>query len=103
MKDILQNVYDELAVEKENLTETQFSEQYLGKCSSYFAYLKCEKKQPSADALLKLWKTLNRYQALYKEHLRSAQTPFHKQMLQDWVALHQKLSRDVFEVISHSP
>ena len=40
----LQEIYNQLATEKWDLTERQFSKEYLGKCETYFAYLKSTKK-----------------------------------------------------------
>ena len=42
-----------------HLTEKDYSTNYLGRCKSYYAYLKSTGKQPSTDVLLKLWAQLN--------------------------------------------
>ena len=41
-----------------DLTEKDYSTRYLGRCKSYYAYLKSTGKQASTDVLLKLWAQL---------------------------------------------
>ncbi len=101
MNKFLQKVYDELAAEHWDLSERQFSKQYLGKCETYFAYLKSTGKEPSADAMLKLWGKLNREKELYESNLQLAQSSIQKQYLVDWVALYSGLSGEVFGVIAN--
>jgi|SaaInlStandDraft_7_1057024.scaffolds.fasta_scaffold115443_2 hypothetical protein len=96
MTAILENVYRKLAVEKYQFTESEFSVQYLGKSSSYFAYLKCTGKQVSVDALWKLFGKLNTEYQLCSSAIDRTDHEFRKQMLVDWADLYQKLSKDVF-------
>ena len=57
---IIENTYTALANTGElHLTEKDYSTNYLGRCKSYYAYLKSTGKQPSTDVLLKLWAQLN--------------------------------------------
>jgi hypothetical protein len=83
-------------MEIEYLSEKQFSLQYLGKCDTYFAYLKCSGKQPIADALLNLWGKLNLEKQIFERSLKQARTPFHKQMLNDWIVLYSSLGEKTF-------
>ncbi len=99
MNEFLQKVYDELAAEHWDLSERQFSKQYLGKCETYFAYLKSTGKQPSASAVLNLWGKLNTDRQLYEHSLQRARTSTQKQFLIDWIAMYGKLSQQVFGVI----
>ena len=56
---IIENTYTALANTGElHLTEKDYSTNYLGRCKSYYAYLKSTGKQPSTDVLLKLWAQL---------------------------------------------
>ena len=96
MNTILQEIYNELAMEIEYLSEKQFSLQYLGKCDTYFAYLKCTGKDPSADALLNLWGKFNTEKQICERSLTHARTAFHKQMLSDWISLYTGLGNKVF-------
>ena len=41
-----------------DLTEKDYSTRYLGRCKSYYAYLKSTGRQASTDVLLKLWAQL---------------------------------------------
>ena len=41
-----------------DLTEKEYSTNYLGRCKSYYAYLKSTGKQPSTEVLLQLWTQL---------------------------------------------
>jgi len=59
MTNIIENTYKELANTGElHLTEKDYSTNYLGRCKSYYAYLKSTGKQASTDVLLKLWAQL---------------------------------------------
>ena len=83
-------------MEIEYLSAKQFSLQYLVKCDTYFAYLKCTGKEPSADALLNLWGKFNTEKLICERSLKQARTPFHKQMLKDWIALYSGLGEKTF-------
>ena len=106
MTAILDEVYTKLAAEKHEFTETDFSQQYLGKSGTYFAYLRCTGKDVSSDALLKLWGKLNIEQQTCSNAMTSTQHPFSKHMLQEWVELYSELSQTVFAELherAHTP
>lgn len=96
MNYFLQKVYDELAAEHWQLTERQFSKQYMGKCETYFAYLKSTGKAPSADALLHLWGKLSTEKELYENGMHRGQSATQKQIMVDWAELYGRLQQDVF-------
>ena len=96
MPAILKNVYRRIADEKHDFTETDFSREYLGKCGTYFAYLKSTGKDVSADALLKLWGKLNIEHQMYTTAITRTERAFSKQMLTEWAELYSDLSNDVF-------
>jgi hypothetical protein len=105
MTAILQDIYGKLANEKHDFTETDFSEQYLGKSGTYFAYLKSTGKDVSADALLKLWGKLNVEHQSCASAINRTDRAFNKQMLTEWAQLYSELSNDVFTELcerSHS-
>ena len=59
MTNIIEHTYTALANTGElHLTEKDYSTNYLGRCKSYYAYLKSTGKQASTDVLLKLWAQL---------------------------------------------
>ena len=59
MTNIIEHTYTALANTGElRLTEKDYSTNYLGRCKSYYAYLKSTGKQASIDVLLKLWAQL---------------------------------------------
>ena len=59
MTNIIEHTYKELADTGElHLTEKDYSTNYLGRCKSYYAYLKSTGRQASTDVLLKLWAQL---------------------------------------------
>ena len=59
MTNIIEHTYKELAnTGKLRLTEKDYSTNYLGRCKSYYAYLKSTGRQASKDVLLKLWAQL---------------------------------------------
>ena len=68
MTNIIEHAYTALANTGElSLTEKDYSTNYLGRCKSYYAYLKSTGKQPSTDVLLKLWAQLNVNEKLGKD------------------------------------
>ena len=59
MTNTIEHTYKELANTGElRLTEKDYSTNYLGRCKSYYAYLKSTGRQASTDVLLKLWAQL---------------------------------------------
>lgn len=99
MNDFLQQIYNELALEHINFTERDFSTEYLGRCGSYFAYLKSTNKSPSTNAILNLWRKINFEKKLYEQILPSAKSSTQKQILVDWIALYSKLQGEVYGVL----
>jgi hypothetical protein len=95
MTAILENVYRKLADEKYQFTESEFSVQYLGKSSSYFAYLKCTGKQVSVDALLRLWGKLNTEHQVCMSDINRAINPFQKHIIFEWAELLREQSEQV--------
>jgi hypothetical protein len=102
MNNFLQKVYDEIAAERWQLTERQFSSEFLGKCETYFAYLKSTGKEPSADAMLHLWGKLNRDRKLYEDGIKCTFSSTQGQLLTDWVAIYGKLQGEVFDAIGQA-
>ena len=59
MTNIIENTYKTLANTGElDLTEKDYSTKYLGRCKSYYAYLKSTGRQASTDVLMRLWTNL---------------------------------------------
>ena len=59
MTNIIENTYKTLANTGElDLTEKDYSTNYLGRCKSYYAYLKSTGRQASTDVLMRLWTNL---------------------------------------------
>ena len=59
MTNIIEHTYTALVNTGElHLTEKDYSTNYLGRCKSYYAYLKSTGKQPSTEVLLQLWAQL---------------------------------------------
>ena len=61
MTNIIETTYKTLAnTGQHDLTEKEYSTKYLGRCKSYYAYLKSTGRQASTDVLLKLWAQLKK-------------------------------------------
>jgi len=61
MTNIIEHTYTALANTGElHLTEKDYSTNYLGRCKSYYAYLKSTGRQASTEVLLKLWTQLKK-------------------------------------------
>ena len=59
MTNIIEHTYTALANTGElRLTEKDYSTNYLGRCKSYYGYLKSTGRPASTDVLLKLWAQL---------------------------------------------
>ena len=59
MNNIIEHTYTSLANTDElRLTKKDYSMNYLGRCKSYYVYLKSTGRQASTDVLLKLWAQL---------------------------------------------
>ena len=59
MTNIIEHTYKELVNKGElRLTEKDYSTNYLGRCKSYYAYLKSTGRQASTNVLIKLWTQL---------------------------------------------
>ena len=59
MTNIIETTYKTLAnTGQHDLTEKEYSTNYLGRCKSYYAYLKSTGRQASTDVLMRLWTNL---------------------------------------------
>jgi hypothetical protein len=96
---ILEDTYNELAIEDCYLTERKFSREYLGRCETYYAYLKCAGKQASAGALINLWRRLASDKAVCEMRLGKRDSEYTENMLTDWLGLYDRLERKVRAVI----
>ena len=77
MTNIIENTYKTLANTGElDLTEKEYSTNYLGRCKSYYAYLKSTGKQPSTEVLLQLWAQLRLAEKQEKTKNKSKQAFF---------------------------
>jgi hypothetical protein len=101
MTSILEDVYNRLAFEKFEFgfTKAEFSKQYLGKCETYFSYIKSTGNDVSADALLKLFGKLNKEYRCSVIAANNTEHEFQKHMLTEWAALYRELSSDVLDAI----
>ncbi len=99
MNKILEDVYGELLTEHWHLTERKFSREYLGKCETYYAYLKCAGKEASAGALINLWRRLANDKAVCEMRLGKRGSEYTEKMLTDWLGIYDRLERKVRAVI----
>lgn len=97
--DLLNHVFDELAELNSDITHKDYSKIYLGRCGSYYSYLKSTGKQPSTDVLLHLWNKLNAQQNKFRLCASYAQNDREQQFFSDWIAVYQKLGDDVLSVL----
>ena len=79
MTNIIEHAYTALANTGElDLTEKDYSTNYLGRCKSYYAYLKSTGKQPSTEVLLQLWTQLRLAEKQEKTKNKSNESCYRK-------------------------
>ena len=92
MTNIIEHTYTALANTGElRLTEKDYSTNYLGRCKSYYAYLKSTGKQPSTEVLLQLWAQLRLAEKQEKTKNKSKHYFFKKRQPNQF----QKATREV--------
>ena len=96
MSAVLQEIYNELVIEKIDFTERQFSKEYLGKTGSYMAYLKSMKKEASADCLLLLFGKLSRDKQKYEDQMSVIGNNGVNYLIQENIALYDRLRGRVY-------
>ena len=95
---IIENTYTALANTGElHLTEKDYSTNYLGRCKSYYAYLKSTGKQPSTDVLLKLWAQLNVNERQGKKRKESKHYFFKKRQPNQFQKTTREMSNKVLD------
>lgn len=99
MNEILTDTYDALRSEGISISQRQFSKNYLGKCFSYFGYIKSTNQPVSDKTLFELSSCLNREKHRYQADIGDAHTQSYKDILERRVELFGSLSRDVFRKI----
>ena len=98
MTNIIENTYKTLANTGElDLTEKEYSTRYLGRCKSYYAYLKSTGKQASTDVLLKLWVQLRLAENQAKTKNESKHDFFKKHQPNQFQKTARKMSEQVLD------
>ena len=101
MNQILHHTYNSLISDGLDISERQFSKKFLGKCETYYAYLKSGGHQVSNDALLSLWGQLNEKKHHYEADIEAAHTDSYRKILERRIRLLGSLSQDVFKEIKN--
>lgn len=96
---LLIHVFDELEEVNRIFYFKDFSQEYLGRCSSYFSYLHSTGRQPSADVLLNLWSHLNAQRIKFIHDLSDAQNERERQIIGNSVDVYTRLCGEVFEAL----
>ncbi|OEJ67512.1 hypothetical protein BEN30_08715 [Magnetovibrio blakemorei] len=96
---ILDEVYNDLLIEDAYLTEKKFSRDYLGKCDTYYAYLKSSGATASAGALINLWRRLNCDKLACERRLATTENSYLRNLTADWLERFDKLERRVKDAI----
>ena len=104
MTNIIENTYKTLANTGElDLTEKEYSTNYLGRCKSYYAYLKSTGKQPSTEVLLQLWAQLRLAEKQVKTKNKSKHYFFKKRQPNQFQKTTREMSNKVLdELIARS-
>ena len=96
MTNIIENTYKTLANTGElDLTEKEYSTNYLGRCKSYYAYLKSTGKQPSTEVLLQLWAQLRLAEKQEKTKNKSKHSFFKKRQPNQFQKATREMSNKV--------
>ena len=95
---IIENTYTALADTGElHLTEKDYSTNYLGRCKSYYAYLKSTGKQPSTEVLLQLWTQLRLAEKQEKTKNKSKHYFFKKRQPNQFQKATREMSNKVLD------
>ena len=98
MTNIIEHTYTALANTGElRLTEKDYSTNYLGRCKSYYAYLKSTGKQASTDVLLKLWTQLRLAEKQEKTKNKSKHYFFKKRQPNQFQKTTREMSNKVLD------
>ena len=98
MTNIIENTYKTLANTGElDLTEKEYSTNYLGRCKSYYAYLKSTGKQPSTEVLLQLWAQLRLAEKQEKTKNKSKHYFFKKRQPNQFQKATREMSKKVLD------
>ena len=98
MTNIIETTYKTLANTGElDLTEKDYSTNYLGRCKSYYAYLKSTGKQPSTEVLLQLWAQLRLAEKQEKTKNKSKHYFFKKRQPNQFQKATREMSNKVLD------
>ena len=98
MTNIIEHTYKELANTGElRLTEKDYSTNYLGRCKSYYGYLKSTGKQPSTEVLLQLWAQLRLAEKQEKTKNKSKHYFFKKRQPNQFQKATREMSNKVLD------
>lgn len=97
--ELLNYAFDELADVHPDFTYKDFSQDYLGRCSSYFSYLISTGRQPSADVLVNLWRHLNTEMVKTDLLLSYTSSEPERRNFSDRIDVYAGLCGEVFEAL----
>ena len=98
MTNIIEYTYTALTNTGElRLTEKDYSTNYLGRCKSYYAYLKSTGRQASTDVLLKLWAQLRLAEKQEKTRNKTKYDFFKKRQPNQFQKATREMSKKVLD------
>ena len=99
MKEIIQDIYEQMKTERLGMSEKEFSRDWLCMSETYWAYLKSTGANPSAECLLRLYGRLRQEKHIHKYQLPNARTELQRHFLNDGLALYADLTDKAHQAI----
>ena len=99
MKDVIQEIFDELSTEHMGLSQKEFSSRWLCHSNSYWGYIKSSGADPSTEVMLRLWGQLQKQQQVCEYQLQNSNSEFQQRFLKDWINLYSDLSTKAHQAL----
>jgi hypothetical protein len=99
MREAIQEIYEQLAVERLGMSEKEFSRSWLCMSETYWGYIKSTNSKPSAECLLRLYGRLKKEAAIHEHQLPRAETEIQRHFLKEGFALFSSLTAKAHKAI----
>ena len=88
MKDIIQDIYEEMAIERLGMSEKEFSRSWLCMSETYWAYIKSTGASPSAECLVRLYGRLKQQRQVCEYQMKNSRSAIQGEFIKNLVVLY---------------
>ncbi len=100
LRQLIDDIYTEISIERLGLSKKQFSKEFLGKSASYYSYLHCTDSQPSVNVIIYLLRHLRNHRKICERIYENPRNDIQQHFMHEWIEFYSKLEEKVSTAIN---